>query len=143
MIDRILALPMAAAAYLLIAPLDPASFYFGLVTERIAPFGETGKMSLMGGSLFFCIAPMMYVPEARGFHEKSNTLEKSLCIVAIAGTIFGSILATFYVLRPEWVHDTLVFIASTTTARLSMGTVGTVLALSALFAGTGLLRKTP
>lgn len=143
MIDRILALPLAAAAYFLIAPLDPASFHFTLVTQKIAPFGEAGKMAMMGGSMFFVISPMLCVPETRGFHEQSNTLERSLCIVAIAGTVFGWLLATLYVLKPQWVHDTLILVASTTTAQVSMGTVGTMLALSALFAGTGLLRKTP
>lgn len=141
MISRILALPLGATAFLLIAPLEPASFHFAQITQYVAPFGETQTMALMYGSLFFCISPMLCVPESRGFENHSSFLEKILCTFAIAGAVFGSLLTTVYLLVTERVYDTLLLCASTTIGQLLMGALGTLFALSALFAGTGLLKK--
>ena len=141
MIDRILAVPLFAAAYLLIAPLDPNSFYLAFVTQMFASFREVGVGTSLFCSLFFCITPMLYAPEARGFQDAASGLEKTLCSFAIFGTIFGSLLATFYLLKPQAIATTLMYYASSTAAQVAMGVFGTAFALTALFAATGLLRK--
>jgi len=141
MISRILALPLGATAFLLIAPLDPVGFHFTALTQYIAPVDETGTMALMFGSMFFCMSPMLCVPESRGFQNHSSKIETILCTFAIAGAVFGSLFATAYVLVTQRVYETLLMSASTTTGQLLMGILGTLFALSALFAGTGLLKK--
>lgn len=141
MISRILALPLGATAFLLIAPLDPDSFHFSRITQYIAPVGETETMMLMYGSLFFCMSPILCVPESRGFQNHASSLEKILCTFAIAGAVFGSLFVTAYVLMTYRMHEVLLTSATTTTGQLLMGVLGTLFALSALFAGTGLLKK--